>query len=691
MSAEHTKLVKYGKPPEQTLQSILTTIDRVSRDIVRDVANDDIVIFLGNTKAGKSTVINYIIGNTLSVQENSNTYKMCIKTTNEALGPAIGTGALSETTLPSKWMSHNIRETMWDTPGFNDNRGVAQDIPNAFFIKELLNNAKSAKLVLVSDINDIYSDNLRPFIDFVSHIHTILPEIERLKDGVSVVFTKVPARLNRDKICTLLRAKIIEQTTIDVDHAERELVQHFIEHKDLIGIFKEVTEEYEAIEQKLMDDGIISAVHDSIALTKEQLSNVHLGISVESQTFLLETHNKLCEMQEFDYLLEKIQNIYFIQIQSIKDSLNAKMSDERLIQIKNTISDLQARIDGIMTHPKHSLFDILTHLASVNPEVGQAIIDSNIFMKEKFITFIEQILHLHHREIFENKITQVATTISTHLRKCDIATKCALGEITQSASYKLQEQLDGRLQQISTILDVVTKQLQQSNDEITTTPKNSLEVSKNTANTIITPPSSTSSGIQDDISLFGIATSFGIATAALLSAPLLFGMSIATGVAIGITAGGSVGAALSALHIHAAHIKKIQAIAASESDVASAKEIAHTVCLQQISEVVEIIKSILESTSSTTYDSTEALKILIKVVKIAPEKASEASDILKLTSKLTHSIAYHNELLQALTEIDTVMHNNIRANDSALSTEFTHGHESTIIAQDAPQINNEEF
>ena len=252
---------------EQKLDIILTRIDAAQHSLADNVKDEDIVIFLGNTKAGKSTVVCYMNGAELSSAENPETYKIAIKKRGGADGPEIGGGSVSETTLPSKWQSLHLLEKIWDAPGFNDNRGVAQDIPNAFFIRELLNNAQSAKLVLVSDINDIYGDNIKLFTDFVNRIHTILPEIHQLKDGVSVVFTKVPARLNRDKICNLLRTKIIEQTKIDIHDAERNLVQHFIERKDLVGIFKEVTEEYEAIEQKLIDDGIISAVHDSISLT----------------------------------------------------------------------------------------------------------------------------------------------------------------------------------------------------------------------------------------------------------------------------------------------------------------------------------------------------------------------------------------------------------------------------------------
>lgn len=114
----------------------------------------DIVIFLGNTKAGKSTLINYLIGNKLTaVRENHKT--IIQKTDANAAGPIIGSGSVSETSIPEEWHSDLIKGEIWDCPGFGDNRSlkdedneaIAKDIINAFYIKKLLDRARSVKFI----------------------------------------------------------------------------------------------------------------------------------------------------------------------------------------------------------------------------------------------------------------------------------------------------------------------------------------------------------------------------------------------------------------------------------------------------------------------------------------------------------------------------------------------------------------
>ena len=52
------------------------------------------------------------------------------------------------TTVPNKWHDAENNITYWDCPGFEDNRGPAQDIANAFFIKNLFTIPK-LKIMLV--------------------------------------------------------------------------------------------------------------------------------------------------------------------------------------------------------------------------------------------------------------------------------------------------------------------------------------------------------------------------------------------------------------------------------------------------------------------------------------------------------------------------------------------------------------
>ena len=90
-----------------------------------------------------------------------------------------------------------------DYPGFDDTHGPAQDICNAFFRKEVLNNVKNIKLVLVISYHDLsekgmnlvetFSDLFR-FFGFSEGVE--LKKLERLANAITIVVSHVPALEN---------------------------------------------------------------------------------------------------------------------------------------------------------------------------------------------------------------------------------------------------------------------------------------------------------------------------------------------------------------------------------------------------------------------------------------------------------------------------------------------------------------
>ena len=82
-------------------------------------------------------------------------------------GPKIGTKSVSETTYPS-WYKTDDFGVVWDCPGYNDNRGLTQDIVNSFYIKYLFEKAASVKVLVVTDFSDIYNDDVTRFLDLLN-------------------------------------------------------------------------------------------------------------------------------------------------------------------------------------------------------------------------------------------------------------------------------------------------------------------------------------------------------------------------------------------------------------------------------------------------------------------------------------------------------------------------------------------
>ena len=106
----------------------------------------EVVLVVGWTGAGKSTFMSYISGYPCSaVYQNGNTVIISPESAFK-----ISSRAVSETTKPAGWYLESAQLHFIDCPGFQDNRGVVQDIKNAFYLKNLfLDPTQTVRVVLV--------------------------------------------------------------------------------------------------------------------------------------------------------------------------------------------------------------------------------------------------------------------------------------------------------------------------------------------------------------------------------------------------------------------------------------------------------------------------------------------------------------------------------------------------------------
>jgi len=110
-------------------------------DSTRLSKDQDVLMFLGATGAGKSTTIRFLKGDTLGLNANGN-----IDADPAQPGPRIGHTALSETSMPEIWQGNGL--TMVDLPGLFDNRSVGHEIAGNAVIVGTQQQARSVKIVL---------------------------------------------------------------------------------------------------------------------------------------------------------------------------------------------------------------------------------------------------------------------------------------------------------------------------------------------------------------------------------------------------------------------------------------------------------------------------------------------------------------------------------------------------------------
>lgn len=263
---------------------------------------EDAAIFIETTRSGKSSLSNDLIGNKL-IGVNVSPYEpVALKKADDSPEPEIGIGATSETIIPSRWVSGKFPELgIWDSPGFDDNREVFQDITNAFYINELFKNIKSAEIVLVTDINDIASDSIRQFLTLLNSVECILKEkMRECFSSIGVIFTKVPDSLHgnqvdKNLISGLLKEQLLSNSVIDISESAKDFIEHLIKHNEAVVLFKKAGKG--EITDASIYSGIIKAIHNVNGVDEKILKNVSPSIAHASKVFLFEEREQLSSME----------------------------------------------------------------------------------------------------------------------------------------------------------------------------------------------------------------------------------------------------------------------------------------------------------------------------------------------------------------------------------------------------------
>ncbi|CAF0960659.1 unnamed protein product, partial [Brachionus calyciflorus] len=152
--------------------------------------------FIGNSSSGKSTIINFLLGNELKcVQKGTRIRPQWEIHVNSELpnynpGPKIGNNKFkSETEYISKYVSHERRHVYWDFPGFHDSRGLVQNIKNAILINMFTEKIKHFNFILVLNTNDFKTSKGDGFIKIIELLHKLC-SVENLESSLSIILTK---------------------------------------------------------------------------------------------------------------------------------------------------------------------------------------------------------------------------------------------------------------------------------------------------------------------------------------------------------------------------------------------------------------------------------------------------------------------------------------------------------------------
>ncbi len=159
----------------------------------------DIVVFLGNTGAGKSTLINYLSGKDLKVDDFGN----IVQNSFDPSAMVIGNSDGSETFLPRFVEANGF--LFYDLPGFRDTRGTARNLVNACFIKAIMENARSVRLVFVAGIGEVTEIRGSSFKELYRQATQLIPQ-KSIETFSALVITK--SHVSKDILPKFLEQKL---------------------------------------------------------------------------------------------------------------------------------------------------------------------------------------------------------------------------------------------------------------------------------------------------------------------------------------------------------------------------------------------------------------------------------------------------------------------------------------------------
>lgn len=170
--------------------SVASILEFVQSNVgkIKTCSNKKVVLVCGNTGAGKTTLVLLLTKANLTSKE-INTKEFMISDENDLIS---GISTTEAHTIIPNLMIH--KDTIfYDCPGFNDTRGVENDISVSYVNQKLINEAASIKFLFAVNFNSVrnFSGDRRDFKSMAKHATTFIKNVDKYKDGIALIVTKV--------------------------------------------------------------------------------------------------------------------------------------------------------------------------------------------------------------------------------------------------------------------------------------------------------------------------------------------------------------------------------------------------------------------------------------------------------------------------------------------------------------------
>ncbi|XP_043466917.1 uncharacterized protein LOC122501480 [Leptopilina heterotoma] len=439
---------------EMRLMDLNASLFNAENYMNNQIINENSAIFFGNPRAGRSTLINYLMGNRLKGVRLSHYSPIeLIKAENTSIGPEIGIGSLSTTKIPSKWTSQKLPNlTLWDIPGFKDNRGPVQDITNSFYFYQLVKKVKSLKIVLVVDIHDIEQDNINDFSSLLNSIENLFGNnFKNYFESTSVVFTKVRQLASNGELIDkeYVDYHLANYLLLDSGLRESEVMKNFttfiLYNNDRIALFMR-NSKLGIVNNDLGVD-IFSTLNNSKFIESSFLQGVRPSISASSMLQLFKSE----ELIELDLMVLQLERMLKSLINMEMKNLDTAVDTIKINCTKYKLLEMQQMLLKTFSNDNN-----LPQMAQILSSMADDTFDKQKFHKNiRLLQSVENMLNITISKPLKFTIDSVIFSASLKLKTAISFADVKLGDITEKEHLETLKKHED-----------VNKTLQMTNDDI---------------------------------------------------------------------------------------------------------------------------------------------------------------------------------------------------------------------------------